>query len=73
MAATIDRLPFTGDDEAAERAARPAPAYVPVLGRIYAAPDSPRADDTPVAALTLPYGVALSLGSLLTLGILRWS
>lgn len=44
---------------------------VPVLGRSFSAPRPEPA--TPLAAVTIPYGVAMALGTLLTLGVIRWS
>lgn len=42
---------------------------VPVLQRVYAASDLSEPSGSPA---TMPYGVAIAGGSLLTLGILRW-
>lgn len=42
---------------------------VPVVGRAFSAPASERSKP----AATIPYGVAIAVGTLLTLGVLRWS
>ena len=42
---------------------------LPVLGRRYA---SAEVDDTPAALATLPYGIAIGVGSMLTLGYFGW-
>jgi prepilin peptidase CpaA len=45
---------------------------VPVLGRAMSAP--PTAEpSTAWSAITIPYGVAIAVGTLLTLGVIRWS
>jgi len=42
---------------------------VPVLGRIYASAGN---DDAPVTGGTIPYGVAIAIGSMLTLAYFGW-
>lgn len=42
---------------------------LPVLGRKYA---SAVVDETPAALATLPYGIAIGVGSMLTLGYIGW-
>jgi prepilin peptidase CpaA len=44
---------------------------VPVLSRDYATTSEP-SSETPIATLTIPYGVAIAVGTLLTLGALQW-
>ena len=44
---------------------------VPVLSRVYSATSEP-SSEAPIATLTIPYGVAIAVGTLLTLGALRW-
>jgi prepilin peptidase CpaA len=56
---------------AGARALSPFFLGVPVLERVYRATDP---SETPVApTATIPYGVAIGVGSLLTLAILRWT
>jgi prepilin peptidase CpaA len=43
---------------------------VPVLGRLWAKPGT---DNFPVGQVRIPYGVAIGLGSLLSLGVVRWT
>jgi prepilin peptidase CpaA len=56
---------------AAGRSMSPFFIGIPVLGRAFS---GPRADSAPpVATMTSPYGVAMAAGTLLTLGVTRWS
>ena len=58
------------------RALSPFFLHVPVLERLCADPAAPGAAGpagASAAAITIPYGVAIAVGSLLTLGVLRWS
>ena len=45
---------------------------VPVLSRVYSASTEP-SSETPIATLTIPYGVAIAVGTLLTVGALQWT
>jgi prepilin peptidase CpaA len=44
---------------------------VPVLSRVYSTSSEP-SSEAPIATLTIPYGVAIAVGTLLTLGALQW-
>jgi prepilin peptidase CpaA len=46
---------------------------VPILSRVYASSTTEESSETPIAALTIPYGVAIAVGTLLTLGALQWA
>ena len=45
---------------------------VPILSRVYSS-STEESSETPIAALTIPYGVAIAVGTLLTLGALQWA
>jgi Flp pilus assembly protein protease CpaA len=45
---------------------------IPVLQRVYPA-SAPGEAELPVGMTPIPYGVAIAVGTLLTLGGLRWS
>ena len=57
---------------AAARSFSPFLIGVPFLGRRYDAATA-EGSGTPTASVTLPYGVAISIGTLLMLGVMQWS